>query len=63
MDLDYVNFLLQQEAENLRLQVVDEMYYEMVQAIMAGFYEAFEEGCEFDRCQEATVDQSGQVFA
>ena len=32
MDLDYVNFLLQEEAENLRLQAVDEMYYEMVQA-------------------------------
>jgi hypothetical protein len=63
MDLDYVNFLLQEEAENLRLQVVDEMYYEMVQAIMAGFYEAFEEGCEFDRCGNTTSEQFGQLFA
>ena len=62
MTLDYVNFLLQEEAENLRLQVVDQLYYEMVQEIMAGFYDV-EEACEFDRCGNTTTEQFGQVFA
>lgn len=63
MDLDNVNFLLQELADEAREEVILFQYNEMLQAIMAGYYEAMEEACEFDRCTDTTFDQSGRVFA
>ena len=63
MMFNEINYELEVIADNLKMELVNEQYNEMVQAIMAGFYEVMEESCEFDRCTEATVEQSGQVFA
>jgi len=63
MMFNEINYELEVIADNLKMELVNEQYNEMVQEIMAGFYEVMEESCEFDRCTEATVDQSGQVLA
>lgn len=63
MDIEAVNFLLQELADEAREEVILFQYNEMVQAIMAGYYEAIDEACEFDRCTNTTFDQSGQIFA
>ena len=61
--MDNINFELQDLAQAYYNEIIEVQYHDMVQEIMAGFYEVMEESCEFDRCMEATVDQSGQVFA
>lgn len=48
MDIEAVNFLLQELADEARQEVILFQYNDMVQAIMAGFYEAMDVGCEFD---------------
>ena len=63
MMFNEINYELEVIADNLKMELVNEQYHDMVQAIMAGFYEAMDEACEFDRCTEAILDQSGQVFA
>ena len=61
--IDNINFELQDIAQAYYNEIIEAQYYIMVQEIMAGFYEIMDESCEFDRCREATVDQSGQVLA
>jgi hypothetical protein len=43
-----VNFQLQDVAQEIADELVAEQYHDMVQDIMAGFYQAMEVGCEFD---------------
>ena len=61
--MDNINFELQDLAQAYYNEIIEAQYHDMVQEIMAGFYEIMDIGCEFDRCREATLDQSGQVFA
>ena len=61
--MDNINFELQDLAQAYYNEIIEAQYDIMVQEIMAGFYEVMDESCEFDRCTEATVDQSGQVLA
>ena len=61
--IDNINFELQDIAQAYYNEIIDAQYHIMVQEIMAGFYEIMDESCEFDRCREATLDQSGQVLA
>lgn len=48
MVLEDVNFQLQEVADALAMELVNEQYHDMVQDIMAGFYQAMDVGCEFD---------------
>ena len=61
--IDNINFELQDIAQAYYNEIIEAQYHIMVQEIMAGFYEIMDESCEFDRCTEATLDQSGQVLA
>ncbi len=61
--IDNINFELQDIAQAYYNEIIDAQYHIMVQEIMAGFYEVMDESCEFDRCREATPDQSAQVLA
>ena len=61
--MNAINFELQDLAQAYYNEIIEAQYHDMVQEIMAGFYEIMDESCEFDRCTKATVDQSGQVFA
>ena len=58
-----INFELQELAKAYHNEIIEAQYHDMVQEIMAGFYEVMEEGCEFDRCTNTTVEQSDQLFA
>jgi hypothetical protein len=55
MMFNEINYDLQVIADNLKMELVNEQYNEMVQAIMAGFYEAVDEACEFDRIVDLAV--------
>lgn len=48
-NLDNINFELQDIAQAYYNEIIEAQYNDMVQAIMAGYYEAMEEACEFDR--------------
>ena len=61
--LDNINFELKDLAQAYYNEIIEAQYHDMVQEIMAGFYEIMDESCEFDRCTETTLDQSGQVLA
>ena len=61
--MDNINFELQDLAQAYYNEIIEVQYHDMVQEIMAGFSEIMDESCEFDRCTEATLDQSGQVLA
>ena len=61
--IDNINFELQDIAQAYYNEIIDAQYHIMVQEIMAGFYEIMDESCEFDRCTNTTLDQSGQVLA
>lgn len=61
--MNTINFELQDIAQAYYNEIIEVQYHDMVQAIMAGFYEIMDESCEFDRCTEATLEQSGQVLA
>ena len=63
MMFNEINYELEVIADSLKMELVNQQYHDMVQEIMAGFYEIMDESCEFDRCTEATLDQSGQVLA
>jgi len=55
MMFNEINYDLQVIADNLKMELVNEQYNEMVQAIMAGFYEIMDESCEFDRIVDLAV--------
>ena len=63
MMFNEINYELEVIADSLKMELVNQQYHDMVQEIMAGFYEIMDESCEFDRCTEATLDQFGQVLA
>ena len=44
-----INFELQDLAQAYYNEIIESQYHDMVQAIMAGFYEIMDESCEFDR--------------
>ena len=48
-NVDNINFELQDIAQAYYNEIIEAQYNDMVQAIMAGYYEIMEEACEFDR--------------
>jgi len=44
-----INFELQDLAQAYYNEIIEAQYHDMVQEIMAGFYEIMDESCEFDR--------------
>ena len=61
--MNAINFELQDLAQAYYNEIIEVQYHDMVQEIMAGFYEIRHESCEFDRCTVSTVDQFGQLLA
>ena len=55
MMFNEINYELEVIADNLKMELVNEQYNEMVQAIMAGFYEAMDIGSEFDGIVDLAV--------
>jgi hypothetical protein len=53
--LNDVNFELQDLAQAYYNEIIDAQYNQMVQEIMAGFYEVMDEACEFDRIVDLAV--------
>ena len=47
--IDNINFELQDLAQAYYNEIIEVQYHDMVQEIMAGFYEIMDESCEFDR--------------
>ena len=50
-----VNFELQDLAQAYYNEIIEAKYHDMVQEIMAGFYEVMDESCEFDRIVDLAV--------
>lgn len=48
-NLDNINFELQDITQAYYNEIIEVQYNDMVQAIMAGYYEVMDEACEFDR--------------
>ena len=55
MMFNEINYELEVIADNLKMELVNQQYHDMVQEIMAGFYEIMEEACEFDRVVDLAV--------
>jgi hypothetical protein len=53
--MDNVNFELQELAQDYYNEIIEVQYHDMVQEIMAGFYEIMDESCEFDRIVDLAV--------
>ena len=50
-----INYELEVIADSLKMELVNQQYHDMVQEIMAGFYEIMDESCEFDRIVDLAV--------
>jgi hypothetical protein len=53
--IDNINFELQDIAQAYYNEIIEVQYHDMVQEIMAGFYEIMVESCEFDRIVDLAV--------
>jgi hypothetical protein len=53
--MDNVNFELQELAQAYYNEIIEVQYHDMVQEIMAGFYEVMDIGCEFDGIVDLAV--------
>lgn len=53
--MNAVNFELQELAQAYYNEIIEAQYHDMVQEIMAGFYEIMDESCEFDRIVDLAV--------
>jgi hypothetical protein len=53
--MDNINFELQELAQAYYNEIIEAQYHDMVQEIMAGFYEIMDESCEFDRIVDLAV--------
>ena len=53
--IDNINFELQDIAQAYYNEIIEAQYHDMVQEIMAGFYEIMDESCEFDRIVDLAV--------
>ena len=53
--MNAINFELQDLAQAYYNEIIEVQYHDMVQEIMAGFYEIMDESCEFDRIVDLAV--------
>ena len=53
--IDNINFELQDIAQAYYNEIIEVQYHDMVQEIMAGFYEVMDIGCEFDGIVDLAV--------